>query len=275
MTGYPNHLAKKIFQSLRVLRYLAFLLGVSFVHAAIASPPNSTWDPSLYGWGGNVFAMVGVIGIGVAICVGIVTSSRENFLISQASQILVYFWWDWIVGGALASWVVLITFVASLLYRDRVESKGSAAKPNEPEIKLEDKTADIESTSSFKRVTPRTDDQKKKGAAWCVVSYGLTHKISGYHLDMHSIHEETEGWFVDVPFPNELHGERWWDFISRSNVDRLQVANGHFFYTCPCCEGQMTATTSETKIPFPLRIKLICKSCLAQSEYLSGQYPDY
>lgn len=98
---------------------------------------------------------------------------------------------------------------------------------------------------------------------WYKVSYGLTHKLSGEHIDMHSLKETYSGFQI-------IESGR---IIKEPDVDRIMFSKGRYYTTCPLCVGVCQIQTSDKSRRFPADLNLTCDKCGAVSQYKTGRYP--
>lgn len=95
------------------------------------------------------------------------------------------------------------------------------------------------------------------------MSYGLTHKLSGEHIDMHSLKETYSGFQV-------MESGR---IIKEADVDRIMFSKGRYYTTCPLCVGVCQVQTGDKSRRFPAELNLTCDKCGAISQYKTGRYP--
>lgn len=138
-----------------------------------------------------------------------------------------------------------------------------STQAQQPQSKSEKCVPEV-SPPGYPQGAPRNETPTEPNRSqWYEMSYGLTNKISGEHIDMHSLRK------IHLDYQIIETGK----IIKADDVDKVSFFKGRYYTSCPKCSGVCQTQTSDFSSRFPAEFDLPCNKCGCVTQFKTGRYP--
>ncbi len=229
-----------------------------------------SWNPSYFGWSGNVFALIGVLAIGAVICV--VTARMPRFTALLVGLVITFLWWNFVVGSDMALWIVLLTIVANRLVPDRwkyadAEIKSRAEAPVYPGETDFQATCWKEKSGGSARIIPPRDPPNRRAAPQQQTN--IARRVRDYYLIPAGLGDKRSDWFVPIADAERCTSSGGYqihykdparkrsedpDFVHDDAIDVIKFDQDFATLRCPACRQRMRGRVSRY-------VKVVCPKC--------------